>query len=73
MTWSFAKSCAIGCLFAVLFGGAAFAQEGSWPRQPIKIISPWPTGGVGEFLSRTVGEPLSRGKRPANPFLNPAV
>ena len=47
-------------LVGMLPWGMACAQDSDWPRQPIKIISPWPAGGVVELLSRTIGEPVSR-------------
>jgi tripartite-type tricarboxylate transporter receptor subunit TctC len=41
-----------------LFAIQAGAQT-SYPNKPVKIIVPWPPGGVADFVGRTVGEKLS--------------
>lgn len=37
-------------------GGAAHAE--SYPTQPIRVIVPWPAGGLVDILARTVGEQM---------------
>jgi tripartite-type tricarboxylate transporter receptor subunit TctC len=37
---------------------AAFAQNASYPSQPIKFIVPYPAGGATDVLARTVGQKL---------------
>ena len=49
----------LGLLLALV---PAFATaQGAWPaRQPIRLVVPWPPGGVADYLSRQIGEPLGR-------------
>ena len=35
------------------------AQTASFPNKPVKLIVPWPPGGVADFVGRTLGEKLS--------------
>jgi tripartite-type tricarboxylate transporter receptor subunit TctC len=35
------------------------AQTASFPHKPVKLIVPWPPGGVADFVGRTLGEKLS--------------
>src|SRR5512145_2567352 len=46
---------ALGVALPVL----AFAQE-PWPTKPVRIIVPYPAGGVADLLPRIVGEKLSQ-------------
>lgn len=41
-----------------LASGSALAQ--AWPTKPVTILSPFPAGGITDFLARTVGEELSK-------------
>jgi tripartite-type tricarboxylate transporter receptor subunit TctC len=41
---------------ALAVSAAAWAQE--YPSKPVKIVLPYPLGGPGDFISRTVGEKL---------------
>ncbi len=43
-------------LAALSISMAALAQE--YPSRPVKIVLPYPAGGPGDFISRTVGEKL---------------
>jgi tripartite-type tricarboxylate transporter receptor subunit TctC len=45
-------------LIAVGFAHPAAAQ--SWPQRPIRIIAPFPAGGLVDVLARAVGEELAR-------------
>jgi len=44
--------------FLVLLAGPASAQE-AWPSRPVRIIVPFPAGGVADLLPRLVGQKLS--------------
>src|ERR1044072_7416167 len=44
----------IGLAFALALCGAAQAQP--WPNKPIRIIVPYPAGGVLDTLTRAIGE-----------------
>ncbi|HEY8612944.1 MAG TPA: tripartite tricarboxylate transporter substrate binding protein [Roseomonas sp.] len=44
-------------------GGAAQAQppaQAAWPSRPIRIVAPFPPGGLADVLARTVGDELGR-------------
>jgi tripartite-type tricarboxylate transporter receptor subunit TctC len=43
-------------LFAVLLGSAALAQD--FPNRPLRLIVPYPTGGLTDVLARAIGERL---------------
>ena len=47
---------ALGLSFAAL---AATAQD-AWPTKPVRIVVPYPAGGVADLLPRVVGEKLSQ-------------
>lgn len=55
----------LGTLAALSVAAAAFAQE--YPTRPVKIVLPYPAGGPGDFISRTVGEKLQQ--KFGQPFL----
>jgi tripartite-type tricarboxylate transporter receptor subunit TctC len=44
---------------AMLLGGAAHAQ-GNYPNRPIRIIVPYPAGGIVDIVARTVTEQVGR-------------
>src|SRR5262245_64294457 len=45
-------------ILAAAFASAAGAQ--TWPTKPIRIIAPFPAGGLVDVLARAVGEELAR-------------
>jgi tripartite-type tricarboxylate transporter receptor subunit TctC len=49
----------VAALLASILAAGAFAQE-PWPAKPVRIIVPYPAGGVADFLPRIVGEKLSQ-------------
>ena len=44
---------------AVLFTGAAFAQQQNYPTRPLRIIIPWPPGQATDLAARVVAQQLS--------------
>ena len=54
-----------GMVAALSVSIAAMAQE--YPSRPVKIVLPYPLGGPGDFISRTVGEKLQQ--KLGQPFL----
>ena len=55
----------VGMVAALSVSIAAMAQE--YPSRPVKIVLPYPLGGPGDFISRTVGEKLQQ--KLGQPFL----
>jgi tripartite-type tricarboxylate transporter receptor subunit TctC len=49
---------AAACAFALAAIGGVCAQE-TFPSKPVRIIVPYPAGGVADLLPRTVGQKLS--------------
>src|SRR3546814_16575304 len=47
-----------GTLGAVLTGGAAAALASDYPDQPIRIVVPWPAGGLVDLPARLLAEKL---------------
>ncbi len=39
-------------------GGPAFAEN--WPSRPIRIVCPYPPGGIVDILARLIGDELGR-------------
>lgn len=54
-------------IFAALFACSAAFAQGSYPNKPIKIIVPYPAGGLSDFQVRSMAEPL--GKLMGQPIL----
>lgn len=54
-----AFTCALGLAAATCMSGA-LAQGDRFPVRPITIIVPYPAGGVGDLVARTVGDRVSR-------------
>lgn len=48
------------CLFAWSLGQPAFAQPSAWPDKPIKLVVPYPPGGLTDTLARAIAEPLAK-------------
>ncbi len=57
-----AAAAAIGALaLATLSTGTAHAQAATdWPAKPVRIISPYPTGGAPDAIARVLADKLSR-------------
>lgn len=49
----------LAALVAALPGAAALAQS-AWPDRPIKLVVPYPPGGLTDTLARSVAEPLAK-------------
>jgi len=47
-----------GAALALAIAAPAFAQVGSYPDKPLKIIVPYPPGGFNDTLARTLGAKL---------------
>ena len=48
----------LGVLFSLCLGVAAQAQD--YPNRPIRLIAPFPAGGLADVLARAVGDELSK-------------
>jgi tripartite-type tricarboxylate transporter receptor subunit TctC len=55
----------LGVLFAMSLSAAALAQD--YPSKPVRVLLPYPLGGPGDFITRTVGEKLQQ--KFGQPFL----
>ena len=58
MTVTINRRTALGGLAIVGLARPAFAQTEGWPRQPVRIIVPYPAGGSTDVLTRILGERL---------------
>jgi tripartite-type tricarboxylate transporter receptor subunit TctC len=47
-------------MFAALFVGQAMAQSARWPERPIRIIVPYPAGGLSDFQVRSISDSMSK-------------
>ena len=45
-------------VFALFFASAAQAQN--YPDRPIRLIAPFPAGGLADVLARAVGDEMSK-------------
>lgn len=48
-------------LLLALLAGLAFGAAAAWPEKPIKLIVPYPPGGLTEAVARQVGAALAEG------------
>ena len=46
-------------LAALVFAGAAAAQQQAWPTRPLRIVIPWPPGQATDLMARIVAQKLS--------------
>ncbi|HTH80804.1 MAG TPA: tripartite tricarboxylate transporter substrate binding protein [Ramlibacter sp.] len=46
--------------FAAGFAGEALAQSPRWPERPIKIIVPYPAGGLSDFQVRAISDSMAK-------------
>ncbi len=53
-------TCALLSAIASLMSAPAAAQPVSWPDKPLKIIVPYPPGGLTDTLARSIAEPLAK-------------
>jgi tripartite-type tricarboxylate transporter receptor subunit TctC len=54
------RTWARGLAIVLLLSGCAFAQAQSYPDRPIRLIAPFPAGGLADVLARAVGDEMSR-------------
>jgi tripartite-type tricarboxylate transporter receptor subunit TctC len=53
-----ARLLTLGVLFSVCFGVGSQAQD--YPDRPVRLIAPFPAGGLADVLARAVGDEISR-------------
>ena len=68
--WACTRALAFGLALAVGVGSSAFAQ--TYPNRPIRVIAPFPAGGLVDVLARAVGRGAREGARPAGHRREPA-
>jgi len=57
-SWACMRSLAFGVVLAFGVGSSALAQ--TYPNRPIRMIAPFPAGGLVDVLARAVGEELAK-------------
>ena len=58
---TFVRRVFLACAAALLVGGPVLAQAtGGFPVKPIRIVVPYPAGGLSDFQIRAMAEPLGR-------------
>jgi len=50
----------LAAAIAMLFGGAAAHAQDNWPSRPIRVIVPYPAGGIVDIVARAVTEQVGR-------------
>ncbi len=55
-----ARAAALACAAACMAAGMQQAFAQTYPDKPVRLINPNPAGGTADFLSRVVGDELSR-------------
>ncbi len=53
-------ACALALGVALISGYAAAAQAQTYPDRPIRLIAPFPAGGLADVLARAVGDEMSK-------------
>jgi tripartite-type tricarboxylate transporter receptor subunit TctC len=59
MPWKRHIAAMLGAL-ALLLPLAGFAQGDAWPNRPVKVVVPFPAGGVVDIIARLLGDHMSR-------------
>ncbi len=53
------RSFLTGCAALVVLGSVDSARSEPWPQQPVKLVVPFPPGGLSDGIARLIGEPLA--------------
>jgi tripartite-type tricarboxylate transporter receptor subunit TctC len=59
MRYFFARLAVLLLLASVQIGGRATAQEAEYPARPVKVVVPYPAGGLVDLITRVVTERLA--------------
>jgi len=54
-------ACTLALGVSLTLGAIATAQSQSYPDRPIRLIAPFPAGGLADVLARAVGDEMSKG------------
>ncbi|HZN30906.1 MAG TPA: tripartite tricarboxylate transporter substrate binding protein, partial [Xanthobacteraceae bacterium] len=57
-SWFRLRTPVIAALLAAFWASAGFAQ--TYPSRPIRMIAPFPAGGLADVLARLVGDEMSK-------------